>query len=138
MKNHRAVHMTPISLILPYPPAGATGNHAVKHGRGAHYLTDAAKRYRAHVNMAVATQGAKRHLEGPLAVEWHMHPPDRRARDCDNVRKTLADALTAAGLWVDDSNRVIRRELIAWGDPVKGGRIELRVRALAQADEKTG
>lgn len=124
-----------LSIILPYPPAGATGNHAVRHGKRGHYLSDAAQTYRAQVNIALAQQHGKRRLEGPLVAEWRFFPPDRRARDSDNVRKTLADALTMAGLWVDDSNRVIRREVFEWGDVVKGGKVELRI--LAYNDEKT-
>lgn len=129
-----------IDLVLPYPPAGTTGNHAVKHfrskssGKVVHALTDAAQAYIAAVNMAVAMQNGKRRLEGPLLVEWRFFPPDRKARDSDNVRKTIADNLTKAGVWVDDSNKVIRREVLEWGEVVKGGRVELKI--LAYDDEK--
>ena len=123
-----------IELQLPYPPAGTTGNHAVKHGKNGSYLTEAATRYRQAVAYAVALAGARRRFEGPLAVEWVLSPPDSRARDTDNVRKSLADALTKAGLWADDSNRVIRREVFDWTEPVQGGSVLLRIFALT--DEK--
>lgn len=119
-----------IYLTMPYPPAGATGNHAVKHARGGHYLTDAAKAYRAQIAFELLTQNGRRGLEGPLSVELTIHPPDKRARDAGNVTKSLYDNLTHAGLWVDDSNKVIRREVIEWGDPVPGGKVLVIVRGL--------
>lgn len=120
-------------LTLPYPPAGTTGNHAVKHGGGNHYLTKAALHYRASIAQAVALQNARRGLEGPLEVVWTLYPPDLRARDSGNVLKSLADNLTKAGVWVDDSNKVIRREVIEWGEVCKGGKVELKI--LAYGDE---
>lgn len=122
-------------LLLPYPPAGTTGNHAVKHARGGHYLTDKAKRFLAHINSVVTCQNGKRGFEGPIAVEWIVCPPDRRARDSDNVMKTVKDALTKAGVWVDDSNKVIRREVFEWGLPVEDGRVTIKV--IAFGDEKS-
>lgn len=124
-----------IDLILPYPPAGTTGNHAVQHGGGGHYLTPAAKRYRTDIAVAVVQQGGNKHLTGPLAVVWIVNPPDLRARDCDNLRKTCADNLTKAGVWLDDSNKVIKRELFVWGEVVKNGRVTVKIRA--HSDEET-
>ena len=126
--------MSALEIILPYPPAGTTGNHAVKHARGGHYLTTATKRYRYAVMMCCATQRARRQLAGPLLVEWAFNPPDRRARDSDNVLKTLKDAMTAAGVWIDDSNKVIRRESIEWLEPLTDGRVVVHIRAMS--DEK--
>lgn len=123
-----------LEIILPYPPAGTTGNHAVKHARGGHYLTSAVKRYRHAIMMCCATQGARRQLAGPLQVEWRLSPPDRRARDSDNVLKTLKDALTHAGVWTDDSNKVIRRELVEWHEVLTGGLVRVHIRAMT--DEK--
>lgn len=122
-----------IELALPYPPSG---NHSVRHARGgAHYLTPQTRAYRAAVAVEVvraglAYGGGVAGLPGPLATAWLVQPPDRKARDSDNVLKVVRDALTRAGLWVDDSNRVIRRETFVWGPPVPGGRIELTVEVL--------
>jgi Holliday junction resolvase RusA-like endonuclease len=41
------------------------------------------------------------------------------------VRKVVGDALTRAGLWTDDSNKVLRREVFDWTDPEPGGQILL-------------
>ena len=40
---------------------------------------------------------------GPVAVEIEAHMPDKRRRDLDNLLKGLFDALTHAGVWMDDS-----------------------------------
>lgn len=122
-------------FALPWP--SATGNHAVKHTRtGGHYKTAEAKAYEAVVAQIVAGMGmgsllGRQPLGGPLEVSWLLAPPDRRARDVDNVRKVVADALTRAGFWADDSNKVLRRESFEWTDPVPGGQIFLTVEALA-------
>ena len=122
-----------IELSLPYPPSG---NHSVRHAAGGrHYLAASARAYRGAVLVAVAGRGlgsfARRGaLQGPLALSWLLLPPDARARDSDNVMKAVRDALTKAGVWVDDSNRVIRREVIEWSDPVPGGRVELTIEVL--------
>lgn len=115
---------------LPWPP---TGNHATRHTRtGGHYKTRETLAYRGLVAQIVAAMGmgnllGKQPLSGPLAVEWVLGPPDRRSRDVDNVRKECADALTLAGLWADDSCKVIRRESFEWTEPVREGRVLVTV-----------
>ena len=115
---------------LPWPP---TGNHATRHTRsGVHYKTPKTLAYRSVVAQIVASMGmgslvGKKPLDGPLAVEWVLGPPDRRSRDVDNVRKECADALTLAGLWADDSCKVIRRESFEWTEPVREGRVLVTV-----------
>jgi crossover junction endodeoxyribonuclease RusA len=119
---------------LPWP--AATGNHAVKHTRtGGHYKTPQAKAYEAVVAQIVAAMGlgnllGKKPLAGPLAVSWLLSPPDRRARDLDNLRKVVADALTRAGFWEDDSNKVLVRESFEWADSTPGGEISLLVEVV--------
>jgi crossover junction endodeoxyribonuclease RusA len=119
-----------LSLELPWPP---TGNHATKHTTtGGHYKTREAGLYRSMVrNEVYQSMLTGLPLTGPLEVSWLLAPPDRRARDVDNVRKECADALTLAGLWVDDSCKVIRRERFEWTEPVPGGRVMLEVGVLA-------
>lgn len=113
-------------LEVPYPKA--SGNSHVRHGGGAHYLTKGARAYRSLVAVAAHAQGLhSRMLPGPLEVEFSIAPPDRRARDADNLLKPVLDALTNAGVWVDDSNRVIARTSVEWCDPEPGGRILLTI-----------
>jgi len=126
------------NIEIPYPP---TGNTATRHARGRHYKTPATVQYRAAVahivRAAIATPGIKLPLTGPLEVVWIASPPDRRARDCDNARKEAADALTHAGLWVDDSNQVITRETWVWTAPSPNGRLLATVLQQTSSDQRT-
>jgi crossover junction endodeoxyribonuclease RusA len=118
-------------LEIPWPTV--TGNHAVKHTKtGGHYKTAQAKAYEAAVAAIVVGQGlgSSRTLNGPLRAFWLLAPPDRRARDLDNVRKTAADALTKAGFWADDSNKVLTAERFEWSAPEAGGKIFLTIEVL--------
>lgn len=137
MKKNDPVTVTLVSqrlltftFELPWPP---TGNHATKHTKtGGHYKTPQTVAYRALVTQIVAAMGrgsllGAKPLGGPLAVEWVLAPPDLRGRDVDNVRKECADALTLAGLWADDSCKVIRREVFEWAEPVREGRVLVTV-----------
>lgn len=126
---------TVIVFELPWPPV--TGNQAVRHtGWGVHYKTAQSRRYETLVAQIVAGMGmgtlaGKKPLSGPLIVSWLLCPPDARSRDLDNLRKVVADALTRAGFWADDSNKVIRREVFDWTSPERGGAIQLTVQGVA-------
>jgi crossover junction endodeoxyribonuclease RusA len=121
-----------VQIELPWP--AVTGNHAVKHTRtGGHYKTPQAKAYEAAVAAIVVELGLgyAQTLKGPLRADWLLAPPDRRARDLDNVRKTAADALTKAGFWADDSNKVLIEERFVWTTPEPGGVLLLTVEVLS-------
>jgi crossover junction endodeoxyribonuclease RusA len=109
-------------LCLPYPP---TVNHSVKHGGGKHYLTADAKAYRVDVNAQVQAQNAARGLSGPLVVVCELFPPSNRRMDMDNRFKTLADALTHANVWQDDSQIVDLR--LVRGEVREGGMVTVEV-----------
>ena len=128
LSNRTHSQLSVISLELRWPP---TGNHATKHTRSGHYKTREAALYRSHVrNEVYLLELACLPLVGPLEVSWLLSPPDRRARDVDNVRKELADALTLAGLWTDGSCKVIRREQFEWTDPTPGGLVHVTVEVM--------
>jgi crossover junction endodeoxyribonuclease RusA len=117
-------------LSLPYPP---TGNHSAKHTRnGGHFLTPQAKTYRAMVNAHVLAENAAKGFSSPMAVICEVFHPDRRRRDLDNVWKTLADALTKANVWKDDSQivdlRLVRRET----EP--GGRVVVSIEEVEEVN----
>lgn len=118
-----------ISLTLPWPPSA---NRYWRHPSsgplaGRHLISAEGRAYRSAVHVALVEQ-LQRHprLRQRLVVQVEAAPPDNRARDLDNLSKALMDALTHAGLWVDDSQiddvRVLRRL------PQPGGRIVLTVR----------
>ena len=64
-------------------------------------------------------------MRGRLAVRMVAHPPDRRARDLDNLPKAILDALQHAGIYEDDSQ--IDYLQIERGLVERGGRIDLRL-----------
>jgi len=116
-------------IEIPYP--NHTGNHSVRHAGGRHYLTQEARDYRMAVYKAAVRAGlAAARLTGPLMAEFILAPPDRRARDADNLLKVVKDGLTQAGVWVDDSNKVIRETRVRWTDPMPGGAIHLTITGL--------
>lgn len=67
-------------------------------------------------------------LESRLQVEIKLLMPDKRKRDIDNFCKSTLDALTHAGLWVDDSQIDILN--VVRCDNVKGGLMHVLVREL--------
>lgn len=123
-----------ISITLPYPPSVNTYWRHVVINRAVRVLISAEGRaYRKAVADAVklARSAGKiqRHQETcRLSVRIEAQPPDRRVRDLDNLPKAVLDALTHAGIWVDDSQvdelSVIRLQ------PVHGGCIRVVVRML--------
>lgn len=114
-----------MNLTLPYPP---TGNHAVKHSKNGHYTTADVKRYRTTIAAITRQQGAVKPILGPLQVVAEISHPDKRRRDMDNCWKTLADALTHAGVWLDDFQ--IHDLRLILGPTIKGGFVRVFVEAL--------
>ena len=115
-------------LVLPWPP---TGNHAVKHANGAHYLTPEVARYRRHV--AALCYGA-RMVTGRYALHVHLSPPDARARDMDNAIKSIGDALVRAG-WLPDDSMAYMRELHVTVDDARNASATVRVVPLDDPKE---
>jgi Holliday junction resolvase RusA-like endonuclease len=118
-------------ILLPYPPV--SGNHATKHTRaGRHYTTDTARAYANDVvEQAHRSLVAGLKLSGPLSVVYHAYPPDGRDRDSCNVMKIAKDAITKAGVWVDDNNKVLVREEIEWFDIKPGGLLSVFIEELS-------
>jgi len=110
-----------LEIELPYP--AGSGNHSVRHGGGAHYVSAGTKAYRAQVLQQLNPRGTREPMAGPLRVEFLIAPPDGKGRDFDNLKKVVGDALTLAGVWTDDSNKVIKSGCWEWCDPMPGGRV---------------
>lgn len=83
------------------------------------------ERYRRAVALIVRQQRLKLSLSGRLAIKIIAEPPDKRRRDLDNILKAPLDALTHAGLLMDDEQ--FDEINIVRGQPVSGGRLEIRI-----------
>lgn len=115
-------------IYLPWPTA--TGNHykGVNYRTKRFFVTKKAQAYRMQVKVAVvAYRGLGMTIDYPVDIVVKMYPPDRRARDTDNVEKVLYDALTHAGLWRDD--KLVKRKYVEMCEPdeMKKGYITLEV-----------
>lgn len=106
-----------ITLTLPLPP---TLNHVFGRRGNRTFIRPAGVEFRKQVTEIVADAGHPT-IEGRVAVFAAVHPKNRIRQDIMNREKALNDALTHAGVWLDDSQvdsfHIVRRE------PVKGGKI---------------
>ncbi|EER47574.1 endodeoxyribonuclease RusA [Actinobacillus minor NM305] len=110
-----------VVLELPYPP---TVNHYWKHTRnGKHYITAKGKTFQQEVRWL--TRNRPKFI-GKVLLEVDIYPPDNRKRDIDNIFKALLDALTNAGVIIDDS---FVYKLVAEKLPsIKGGKVIVRIK----------
>jgi crossover junction endodeoxyribonuclease RusA len=118
-------------LALPYPP---TANHLHAVFKGRKILSAAGRAYYEEVGLIARSQiraVGVREFGADVRIEYELDvfPPDRRRRDLSNVLKAFEDALTAAGMWADDSqvdHFTVRRRA-----PCAGGQLCAVIRALA-------
>lgn len=118
-----------IRIVLPWPPSA---NRYWRHPTrgplaGRHLISAEGRQFRKMVQGVVLEQlHCRPMLSCPLKVTFEIAPPDRRIRDISNLLKATEDALTHAGVWLDDSQidhgEQIRRlphpggVLVAWID----------------------
>jgi len=112
-------------LELPWPPSVNTywrrvGTKTV--------LSRKAREYRGQVAAACAMQQAPRLGTARVRLTITAHPPDRRARDLDNLNKGVLDALAHARVFNDDSQvddlRIVR------GEPRAGGALTVTIEEM--------
>ena len=108
---------------LPWPPTvnGYWGTRP----SGGKFLTRKGKAYRQNALQAIGDVDT---CGDSVAVVAIMSPPDKRVRDVDNYWKGLLDAMTAAGVWLDDSQ--VRLQVGVMGGKVKGGQVDVYVEEL--------
>ena len=111
-----------IDLVLPYPP---TVNTNWRRRGSTYFISEEGKRYRRTVALIVRQQRLKLSLSGRLVIRIIAEPPDKRRRDLDNILKAPLDALTHAGLLMDDEQ--FDEINIVRGQPVSGGRLEIKI-----------
>lgn len=92
------------AIVLPWPPSV---NHYWRRSKnGMMHISAEGVAFREAVGWNALQQKAPRQLAGDLIVDIEAFMPDRRRRDLDNILKALLDALTHAGVWLDDSQIV--------------------------------
>jgi crossover junction endodeoxyribonuclease RusA len=112
-----------VVVVLPWPPSG---NSAVRHANGAHYLRTEVVAYRKTVaGLCMALP----RVAGRYRLRLELSPPDARKRDADNAIKTAVDALVLAGMLKDDSMTYMR-ELVAIVNDDRRGEILCAVEAI--------
>ena len=93
-----------------------------------YFVSKAGERYRRAVVLIVRQQRLKLSLSGRLAIKIIAEPPDKRRRDLDNILKAPLDALTHAGVLMDDEQfdeiNIVRGQL------VPGGRLGIKITEL--------
>jgi crossover junction endodeoxyribonuclease RusA len=90
-------------ILLPWPPSiNHYWRHVIIKGSARVLISKEGREYRRRAGNCVAVSGA-RPMEGRLMVHIDAHPPDRRARDLDNLLKPILDVLQHAGVYKDDS-----------------------------------
>ena len=113
-----------LELTLPWPP---TVNSYYRNIAGKTLISAKGRDYRKVVADQVLIQRGSLQLQSRLAVSIVAHVPDKRRRDLDNLLKSVLDALTHAGVWLDDSQ--IDSLAIARG-PI-GGMLKVSIGVIA-------
>lgn len=113
-----------IRIVLPWPPSA---NRYWRHPSrgplaGRHLISAEGRLYRQTVQAVVLEQlRCRPQLTCPVRVTFECAPPDRRTRDLSNLLKATEDALTHAGVWLDDK-QIDHEELIR-RLPTPGGKL---------------
>jgi crossover junction endodeoxyribonuclease RusA len=113
-----------LELTLPWPDKRLSPNARVHWAVKAKAVKDARQR-----SFFAAYQAGIRRLRyaGRVGLTYTFHPPDKRARDLDNLiasTKAISDGISDA-LRIDDSRFV---PTFSMGAPVNGGAVHVTVR----------
>ncbi|MGL6421602.1 RusA family crossover junction endodeoxyribonuclease [Aeromonas caviae] len=119
------------TVTLPWPPStNRIWRNVAVSGKPRTLLSQEGRVYRkAAADACLAAKLAGKQIPDRLALRLVVQAPDRRARDLDNTVKAVQDALTHAGLWLDDSQ--IDRLLVERGPVVKGGMVSVTVEVMS-------
>ncbi len=115
-------------LLLPWPPStNRIWRNVVVRGKPQTLLSKEGREFRSLAGKHCLVSGLSgKRLSGRIEVTLIANPPDKRPRDLDNVLKATLDALTHAGVWLDDS-QVDRIEIMR-GEVTKGGSLKLSIK----------
>lgn len=119
------------TVTLPWPPStNRIWRNIAVSGKPRTLLSQEGRVYRkAATDACLVAKLAGKQISDRLALRLVVQAPDRRARDLDNTVKAVQDALTHAGVWLDDSQ--IDRLLVERGPVVKGGMVLVTVEVMS-------
>ncbi|MCO7512375.1 RusA family crossover junction endodeoxyribonuclease [Serratia fonticola] len=116
-------------LTLPFPPSMNSYWRSPNKGtlKGRHLISERGRKSRTEAIARVLEQLRRqpKPITTNIAVTVVFCPPNKAPRDLDNYFKALFDAMTHAGVWVDDKQ--IKRIVADWGPVTKGGKVELSI-----------
>lgn len=119
-----------IELTLPFPPsANSIWRAFVQKGRVRNILSKTGRAYRETATASAQAQYGGEPMKGRLSVTMTLHAPTRRAYDVDNRAKAALDAITHAGVWLDDEQ--VDQLTIIRGDRAPGGGCLVRIEEMA-------
>ena len=113
---------------LPYPPSSNAlyANRKTRRpGMKGRVKTDKYQLWRDAAGKEILAQG-KKHIAGTVAVSIEARPPDKRARDIDNLAKACLDCLVWMNVIEDDKNKHVRELHMSWGDGAHGITVTVR------------
>jgi crossover junction endodeoxyribonuclease RusA len=105
-----------LQIALPFP---VSVNNLFLNVRGRGRIPSPAYRqWREDAGWALKAQKPPR-IPGPIEIAVDLTPPDKRARDIDNLFKGILDLLVTHGIIDGDDSRTVRRVSAEWvnGDP---------------------
>ncbi|APL10578.1 RusA family crossover junction endodeoxyribonuclease [Escherichia coli] len=114
-----------IEFVLPYP---TTVDTYWRRRGSTYFVSKADERYRRDVAFIVRQLRLNLKLSGRLAIKIITEPPDKLRRDLDNILKAPLDALTHAGMLIDDEQ--FDEINIVRALPVPGGRLGIKITEL--------
>ncbi|RLM13336.1 hypothetical protein BIY27_10720 [Gibbsiella quercinecans] len=106
--------------------AGSDDHQRLVAGLG-YVVSEKGRQFKAEAVAQVLEQLRRRprSITGTVSVSVVLCPPNKARRDLDNYFKALFDAMTYAGVWLDDSQ--VKKIAAEWGPVTKGGKVELRI-----------
>lgn len=113
-----------MELILPFPPSVNTYWRTFQ---GRMIISQKGREYRQLVADQVLIQKGAKQYAGKVKMTIEAWRPDERRRDLDNLLKAPLDALTHAGVYMDD--RLIVDLRIYWAEE-KGGKLKVKIEEI--------
>jgi crossover junction endodeoxyribonuclease RusA len=90
------------------------------------YLSESGRKFRAKMIKAIPNNGEP--IASRIRVRIELFAPTKRGYDIDNMVKAVHDALTHAGVWVDDEQ--VDELTVVRGCVTKGGSMNVEITEL--------